>query len=92
MKTMTEKLLVSDFRCDYPRCPCISFVEVFKTDRWFYLCFFHFVLLKPWKWAGWSLADWMYRLPLISRLWNWWAKMSERKPEVYCLQKIEGEG
>ena len=47
---MTEDSLdVTDFRCDYPSCPCLSFAEVFFKDRWFYLCIHHKKLLERWR-------------------------------------------
>jgi hypothetical protein len=77
-----ESLAPSDFKCDYRgKCRMLPFVEVFYSGQdgwsyWSYLCLFHFI--KEYRHinenCGWGLAAWLLRLPLVKRLWNWWAK------------------
>lgn len=72
---MKEPLEPSDFRCDYPNCKLVSFVEIFLGESWFYLCLPHFV----WFWhhvkhhISWCLAEWITRLPLVTFIWNKYA-------------------
>jgi len=84
-----DSLIIDDFRCDYHHsCRILPFAEVIwskdesekpllqKEWCWSYLCLPHFVqevIIRKHK-VGWSLAEWLTRLPLLRRLWNWWAK------------------
>jgi len=72
--TKEEALTISDFHCDICNLP--SFAEIFNSEAgcWWYECLPHFLLRRSWRNNGWSLADWLYHLPLVSRIWNWWAK------------------
>jgi len=54
-------------------CNYFPFAEVYGKECWWYECLPHFLLHHSWN-KGWCLADWLYRFPLVSRLWNWWAK------------------
>jgi len=69
-----DPLYPSDFRCDYPSCVCLPLFEVYDKDRWFYTCIFHFIQLRVWKKYGWCIAEWLFRIPLIPYVWNWYAK------------------
>lgn len=76
---MKEKLFFSDFCCDIPNCRGLSFVEIYVSDEnnhyWSYLCLPHFILAQIFKHEfGWCLADWLFRIPFISKIWNWWVK------------------
>ncbi len=73
-----------DFKCDYPGCFLLPFAEMYppigmgiKGWGWFYFCLPHFLteyaLRKNPRIGGWSLAEWLSRLPLVKWLW-----------EVYC--------
>ena len=78
---MRDPLEVSDFRCDCHRCHFPSIFEIYpnaliaEEHCWYYFCFYHFLKYRVWKGGfGWCLAEWVTRIPLVSRIWNWWAK------------------
>ena len=74
---MNDKLKLLDFKCDYPNCPCLALIGIYRETCWWNTCVFHLIYYKlkysKYKY-GWCLADWLFRLPLVSRLWNWWCK------------------
>jgi len=72
-----------DFLCNYRGCKFLSFVEVYPPlDHpdwgWCYLCLPHFVqeyLIKKVK-MGWCLAEWLFHLPGVHWLWEFYCKHS----------------
>ena len=69
-----------DFKCDYPGCHLLPIAEMYPPIGkgmawgWFYFCLPHFIteylIKKNPRIAGWCIAAWLGRLPLVSRLWN----------------------
>jgi len=73
-----NKLIARDFKCDVRGCRGLSFMEVYVHDPdrsyWSYLCLPHFILTLIFNHDnGWCLAEWVFHLPLVHELWNWWA-------------------
>jgi len=73
-----------DFTCDYPGCSLLSFAEVFPDlgkggfGHWSYLCLLHFIK-EQWIRKldlGWTLAAWLYKLPFVNWLWEFYVKHS----------------
>ena len=82
---MSETVLTRiDFTCDYPGCGLPSFAEVYPDlgknpmGGWSYLCLPHFIqeqiVFK--KDMGWTLAAWLYRMPFVRWLWNFYCTNS----------------
>jgi len=72
---MRNRLYPSDFKCDYRGCRLLPLVEVIYEEddwHWSYLCLFHFIqywIVNKGE-IGYCLADWLCRMPLVSRIWN----------------------
>lgn len=63
-------------RCDRVGCKLPAFFEIHygeELPRWSQVCPAHFILLRDII-KGWSLAEWLYRIPLVLKLWNLWAR------------------